>query len=105
MSDSKSEALALLKKLGLKRKATVYTCITHVSRSGMSRNVRCFTVIKGQLHDITGMVAHACGFRRATGERWDIRIGGCGFDAGFEIVSALAFHLFQDSYALNHARL
>lgn len=74
--------------------STVYTLITHVARSGMSRNVRVLIARKGQIEDITGLIAGALGMRRATGANWDIVVGGCGFDAGFHVVSNLGYALF-----------
>ncbi len=97
------DAIEGLKRLGLKPGTRIYTMITHVGRSGMSRHVRVFMVVPYKVSgkkteptivDITGYVANACGLRRANGSRWDIVVGGCGFDAGFHVVYSLGRALF-----------
>lgn len=76
----------------------VYTTITHVARSGMSRRVRVFAVVNGRIASLAGYVATACGMRRHDGAWWDIVVGGCGFDAGFSVVSDLARTLYPGGF-------
>lgn len=106
----KQEAIKTLRQFGVKPGATIYTNVTHVSSSGMSRNIRCYIVtrdtrtersgektrkrVEHGVHDITGLVATACGFSRARGSRWDIQVGGCGMDMCFHVVYTLGRVMF-----------
>lgn len=75
---------------------TVYTKITHVSSSGMSRSIECYLAQgSDNLTDITWEVA------RATNARLDPRhggivMGGCGMDMGFALVYNLGRTLYPD---------
>jgi hypothetical protein len=90
----RNEAIAMLKRIGVKPGATLYTSVTHVSSSGMSRRVRVYVVSKGVIEDITGMVARVLGSRRAPNNGWDIVMGGCGYDVGFDVVYNLGRVMF-----------
>ena len=103
----RNEAIKSLRKMGVKPGATVYTIVTHVARSGMSRHIRCYIPtrdsytdrdgrkrVKPGITDITGFVANACGFSRARGSRWDLVIGGCGMDMCFHVVYTLGQVMF-----------
>ena len=74
----------------------VYTKLTHVSRSGMSRSIECYLAQgRDNLTDITWLVA------RATNSRVDnthggIVMGGCGMDMGFALVYGLGRTLYPD---------
>lgn len=79
--------------------ATVYTRIEHVSRSGMSRDVRVYAVRDGGIESITGLVASALDMpRRDARGDWVLRVGGCGFDAGFSVVYDLASTLYPNGF-------
>lgn len=69
-------------------KQVVCTILRSASASGMSRTLSVVTVgADGQIHDITGSVAVALGER--TTDRGYIRVGGCGFDVGCDVVYRL----------------
>lgn len=107
---------------GIRPGQTIYTCVSRVARSGMSRSIRCLVVsshgepyadgylvnaarphgvspfdrtMGATMHsiaDISGMVA------RATGLQFDrthggVRVSGCGSDMGFMLVDSLAYAL------------
>lgn len=74
----------------LKPGDTVTTTITHVARSGMSRRVKALIVRDAQVADVSWLVARAIGAPLKDGA---IVVGGCGFDAGFEVVSNLSYYL------------
>ena len=79
--------------------ATVYTRIEHVSRSGMSRDVQVYIVDAGDIRNVTGLVASALDMpRRDRHGDWVLRIGGCGFDAGFHVVYELGTTLYPDGF-------
>ncbi len=70
----------------------LFTQIRHVSASGMSRDVSVYQVRDGEPINISGTVAEVIGgkFNR---DYCAIRVGGCGFDAGFEVVYQLSYAL------------
>jgi len=80
-----------LRKL-LKPGDEVYTILRHVSQSGMSRNIDTVIAKKGQIQNITNLVADACGSSKS--KAGSIKIGGCGMDMGFEIVYRLGCSLW-----------
>ena len=83
---------------------TVYTKITHVSRSGMSRSIECYLAQgRDNLTDITWLVA------RATNSRVDnthggIVMGGCGMDMGFGLVYNLGRTLYPNGVPCTGSR-
>lgn len=79
----------------LRPKQVVYTILRTVSASGMSRTLSVVTVgHDGQIHNITGSVAIALGER--TNDKGNLRVNGCGFDAGFDVVYRLGRTLWPD---------
>lgn len=98
----------------------VYTVLRSVSRSGMRRTLSVLIVTEGRISDITYSVAIVAGYRRD--KRGHIIVGGCGFDAGYDVVYSLGRALWPDGtpephgvrngqpdsdggYALNHSWL
>ena len=83
---------------------TVYTKITHVSRSGMSRSIECYLAQgRDNLTDIT------CSIARATNARLDPRhggiiMGGCGMDMGFALVYSLGRTLYPNGVPCTGSR-
>ena len=101
--DETLEAIAALRdKLTPGR--TVYTKLTHVSRSGMSRSIECYLAQgRDNLTDITWHVA------RATNARLDPRhggiiMGGCGMDMGYALVYNLGRTLYPDGVPCTGSR-
>ena len=93
--DETTEAIAALRdKLTPGR--TVYTKITHVSRSGMSRSIEVYLAEgRDNLTDITWYAA------RATNSRIDNNHGGivmqgCGMDMGYALTYNLGRTLYPD---------
>lgn len=109
------EAIKTLGRMGVKPGADVYTMVTHVSSSGMTRHIRCYIPTmnvsidyktgkktrKAGITDITGLVATACGFRRDKGSRWDIVVQGCGMDMCFHVVYTLGRAMFPNGGPLD----
>lgn len=75
----------------LKKGDTVYTYIARVTNNGMTRWVKVFCVVNGQIIDITYNTAHACGYR--LNKDRELSVGGCGFNAGFDVVHHLSYAL------------
>jgi hypothetical protein len=100
----------------------VYTNVTHVAKSGMMRCVRLYIGTTGSylvgkeyerkefpaILDITYYVARV--LDRTMDDR-GIKMHGCGYDAGYDLVDALARKLFdraahnQDGYILRQERI
>jgi hypothetical protein len=91
-----AESLATLRE-ALKPGDTVWTKVTHVSRSGMSRNIQCFIIRDNEPWNISAHVARVIG---EPCDRRDLsfRIGGCGMDMCFAAVYALSSALFRDGF-------
>lgn len=80
----------------LKPGDTVYTSVTHVARSGMSRSIRLFIIRDGAPWDISYFAARAMS-DKIDQKNGGIRIGGCGMDMGFSLVYNLSRALFRDT--------
>ena len=98
----KAEDLAYLREL-LPPGTTVWTQLVHVSRSGMSRVIKCF--VGGVDHDGKPTIFWVPSPRisRVTGMRDERKkdgnvIGGCGADMGFELVYNLSYYLYPNGY-------
>lgn len=70
----------------------VYTSLEGASRSGLTRWYNVRTVNNGEIVRLTGLVADLCGFAYDR-RREAIKVNGCGFDGGFEIVHTLSYKL------------
>lgn len=75
-------------------RSTIYTEIVHVARSGMSRHVRVYVVIDGEIQGITWYVAKATGRPLARKGDHAIVVGGCGFNVGLDVADHLNRILF-----------
>jgi hypothetical protein len=91
-----AESLATLRE-ALKPGDTVWTKVTQVSRSGMSRHIQCFIIRDNEPWNISAHVARVIG---EPCDRRDLsfRIGGCGMDMCFAAVYALSSALFRDGF-------
>lgn len=88
------ESLEKLRKL-CPPGTTVYTSMVHVSRSGMSRDIRLFVIDgKGEDHGPTSIgwyVAHVLG--SSLTQNHAVKVSGWGMDMGFHLVNALSYAL------------
>lgn len=82
---------------------TVYTSVTSVARSGMSRRIRVYVVDNGEIRSITHLVAAFLGYSSDPDRGMLVR--GCGMDMGFHVVYSLsrAFHGGRADMGLNDA--
>ncbi len=80
---------------------TVYTILEHVSRSGMSRDIR-VVLMKTDDDGKPYMLHPNHSVSLILGEprgKWEgIKVGGCGMDMGFHIVYALSCALFPEGF-------
>jgi len=75
--------------------STVYTAVTSVSRSGMSRRIRLWTMVDGEPRSITCLVGEAIGWtlKDGAGGFWELKVDGCGMDMCFYTVNTLSYTL------------
>ncbi len=90
----RNEAVEYLKRF-ISPNDTVYTLVTHVAPSGMSRVIRTLIVHDGRIRDVSYMVAQALEWRYNDKHK-GITVSGAGMDAGFHTVYTLARVLFQE---------
>ena len=89
----------------------VLCLVTHVSASGMSRDIRLFYVCQRDTHDgqadlqeITGLARDV--LRKPAGKDGrGVRIGGCGMDMTFALVSDLSHALYGNAYSLRRSNI
>jgi len=94
--DRRQASIEYLKKV-LKPGDTVWTNVSRVAKSGMSRHIHCYIVHEGRILDITPAVSVVCGIRvhdRTCG----LVVGGCGMDTCFHVVYCLGRALYRDGY-------
>jgi len=85
----KEEAITKLREL-LPEGSTISLSLSHVSRSGMSRVIKCIADDR----DISYFVANATENPWVDGYIGGVRIGGCGMDMGFTLIDQLAHVLY-----------
>ena len=105
----KAEAIAMLRKMGVKPGAQLFTALKSVSRSGMQRTVSVYLIVKHKSHgkteadimEISGLVARAIGYRRDD-QRGGVIVGGCGTDVGLLVAYNLGRAMFPKGGKLAH---
>lgn len=85
----------------LKPGMTVYTALDHVSRSGMSRNIRLILIEDDGPRYLTYHAARVLGYPMVHDA---IKIGGCGMDMGFALVYQLGMKLWPEGTPEPHGR-
>lgn len=81
----------------LKPGDTVFTSVTHVARSGMSRSIRAFVMINNEPVDISYYTGVVCDFKMDE-KNGGCKIDGCGMDMGFALVYDLSRVMFRDNF-------
>lgn len=98
-TQEQKEAYKFLRK-HLKPGTKVYTEVTHVSSSGMSRAIRPFIIIKNQPCDLTRYIDRLGLFKR--NKKYDgLWVGGCGMDMTFHVVYELGSVLYPRGFKLS----
>ncbi len=81
---------------------TVYCIVGHVSKSGMSRDIRFYVVHNGELVSLTWAIATVLGYPiKSEG----LRIGGAGMDMRFAVLDHLAHKLGGEFKSGNDFRI
>jgi len=91
----------------LKPNDEVYTDITRVSSSGMSRQILCFIPYlsesgKLSIREITWLVAQALDLK--IGSKGGIIMGGCGMDMAFQLIYCLGKKLWPNGTPEPHGK-
>jgi len=97
----RNEAIAELRKLGVRPGVKILTKVTHVARSGMSRTIACYIVKRGEVREISHLVARATG--HTCGADGAVKIGGCGMNMCFQLVYLLGRAMFPRGGSLKHS--
>lgn len=83
---------------------TIYTNCNSVSKSGMSRRIRCYIAIvddgKPEIMDITFHVSQVCGYSMNDA---GLLVRGCGMDMGFFLAYELSRVLFAGQLSVDRA--
>lgn len=76
--------------------STVMLVLQSVSRSGMSRVIKCLATDKdGNTFDVSWHVACACELHLTDGFMRGVRVSGCGMDMGLALVDMLSYVLYK----------
>lgn len=89
---AQNDAIEKLRAM-LPKGTTVYTAVTHVSRSGMSRRIRLWAMVDNEPRSITCLVGEAIGWTLKSGPWWELVVNGCGMDMCFHTVNTLSYAL------------
>ncbi len=83
---------------------TVYTSVSHVSRSGMMRVIDAFTMQNNEPRNISGLVALATTYTYNE-KHQGVRVDGCGMDMGFALVYSLSHALYPSYKCVGQGKL
>lgn len=75
-------------------KTRIWGKVEHVSKSGMSRSIKLFIVVDGNIQDITGYAADALNKKRDN--HWGIKVTGCGMDMIHHLIDTVSYRLFKE---------
>lgn len=98
-AQDRADAIAWLRD-NLAPGSEVSTIVTHVSASGMSRNIVALAVINGEIVNVSGWLIRAGIGTRPRGNGSGVTVGGAGMDMGFHLVYQLAHTIHGDGYSL-----
>jgi hypothetical protein len=101
------EDIANAKEMLLKMVAkgdSVYTNVVHVSKNGMSRDIKVYVVCGKHICNITLLTSDLTGLQYDY-KKSAIKMKGAGMDMGLEIVQRLSYSLFGSSDKLYRERL
>lgn len=91
------EAKETLRKYYIKPSINLIIHITNVSRSGMSRRMKVYTINKksGGLNHLTYHIAHLLGYTFNSDDT--ITVKGCGMDMAFWLTDTISYYLFSEA--------
>jgi hypothetical protein len=97
VQEAKARLLELLEKASNK---TIYTIVTKVAPSGMSRWLKLYIVADSQPINITREAAAI--FGAPYSYEYGLKVRGAGMDMGFHVVYSLSYELYKDGYKIPH---
>lgn len=74
------------------QKTRIWGKVEHVSASGMSRSIKLYIVIEGNITDITGYAADALDKKRD--RHWGIKVTGCGMDMVMHLIDSVSYRVY-----------
>ncbi len=86
-----AEAVATLKEWGLLPGTKVYGSVTHVSSSGMTRNIKLQITVEGEIRDISYHAARALEWPYKDGYNGGVRVSGCGMNMVLHTIDSLSY--------------
>ena len=75
-------------------KTRIWGKVEHVSKSGMSRSIKLYVVIDGNIQNITGYAADALDKKRD--RYWGITVKGVGMDMVHHLIDTVSHRLFKE---------
>ena len=82
----------------LKKDETIYCFTRHVSKSGMSRNIKVLDIKNESPSYWNYYISKILGYTLKNDGT--LKVQGCGMDMGFHVVYQLSDALFNDGYAI-----
>lgn len=101
-AQEKAEAIAELRRLGVKPGKTLLTNVVQVSRSGMSRQIKVYLVRKDEMVNVTRLVGEAIGERYSSKSN-ALVVEGCGMDMCWHTIYRLGRVMFPNGGSLEHS--
>jgi hypothetical protein len=99
LTPDQAKALEFLRKF-LRKGATIYTVLRHVSPSGTSRFIDLYVVKQNEPIRLTWSASVMLEWTYSR-QREALRVNGCGTDVGFQAVYTLADIVLGDSNSLS----
>jgi len=83
----------------LPKDTKIYTSLVSVSRSGMTRNIKAYVVINGEIVHLNALAKDFPDrFKLRSGPRDSFVVKGCGMDMGYHLVYNIGMVLHNDGY-------
>jgi hypothetical protein len=96
--DDITRATEWLDELKIRPGETIYTMVTHVAPSGVSRWIRVFVMRDNAPRDISWPVSRVLGYPVNTRNHEGLDVGGCGMDMGYHVVYSLSRAIFRKGF-------
>lgn len=77
------------------QKTRIWGKVEHVSKSGMSRSIKLYIVIDGNIQEITGYAADALDKKRD--KHWGITVKGAGMDMIHHLIETVSYRIYGTS--------
>lgn len=78
----------------------IYTKLNHVTQSGMTRFISVICIIDNRPYDYSYLVSKILD-SKISNLHGGIKVGGCGMDMGYHLVSNLSYALYETDDKIN----